>query len=420
MIMRLILFCAVLLILCPLAKTADKKKGADPGMAIRAGKLITVDKDDTVINGALILVKGTVIEAIGKESELKIPKGYKVIDASNYWVTPGMVDYHSHVGAAMADVNDAVYLTNAGLRMDECFKPNNEFLKDATAAGITSMLIIPGSSNNMSGFGVMFKNDGRNLEESTLTNPGCAKMAQAGNPERWWWGPGRTFQNWNLRYMLEVAKSYHEKWCAYEEGKTKEKPDFSLSFDQYRSLFKGEIPTCLHTQFYQVCMASFLMMHDHFGFWTVPTHSTFDAYKLAPLAKDRGICIIAGPRNVFYDRAEGRLNGVCAKWAEGGVTLLGTETDSIGIPGYGATMEEHFFQGALASRMGWKPYPALRGVTIVPAQGGMVENRVGSIEVGKDADFTVWDGDPLDPFNPCLMTICNGKVIYDIKNGQRL
>jgi imidazolonepropionase-like amidohydrolase len=386
----------------------------DRGLAIYAGKLLTMDDNDTVINHGVVLSRNGRIEAIGREGEIAVPEGYKVIDARKRWVIPGLVDYHSHIGGSLSDLNDGVYLTNPGLRVDECYKPDNPNIRDARAAGITTLLVIPGSGNNMAGFGIIYKSAGRTLEESALANPGCSKMAQAGNPERWWYGVGRSFMYWNLRTTLEQARDYHLAWCAYEEGKVKEKPERSLSFEPFRALFRGEIPTCMHTQAYQVCMSTFLMMHDYFGFWTVPTHSTFDAYRLAELAKDRGICIIAGPRNIFLDTQDRRINGVPAKWAEGGVTLLGTETDSPVLP-----IEEHPYQAALASRMGWEPYAALKGITMATARGGMVEDRVGSIEKGKDADFGIWTGDPLDPRSSCCMTLVNGKVIYDKKNGQR-
>lgn len=405
--------CRILLILCcclaPLGEASESQ-----GVAILAGKLITMDAQDRVLNQAVVLAKDGKIQALGHEDEIKVPKEYRIIDARDRWVVPGLVDYHSHIGGSLSDLNDGVFLTNPGLRVDECYKPDNPNMRDARAAGVTTLLVIPGSGNNMAGFGIIYKNNGKRLEESALANPGCSKMSQAGNPERYWFRVGRSFMYWNLRRTLECCKAYHEAWCAYEQGKSKEKPEMNLSYEPFRALFEGKLPTCLHTQIYQVCMSSFLLFHDHFGFWTVPTHSTFDAYKLAGMAAERGICIIAGPRNVFVDRQERRINGVAAKWAEGGVTLLGTETDSPVLP-----IEEHTYQAALASRMGWNSYDALKGVTLATARGGMVENRVGSIEVGKDADFGVWTGDPLDPRSSCCLTIIDGCVTYNKENGQR-
>ena len=394
--------------------TGAASKDTSQGLAVRAGKLITMDSKDRVLNHAVVLIRDGHFEALGLEGELTIPEGYKVIDATDYWVVPGLVDYHSHIGGSLADLNDGVYLTNPGLRTDEGFRPDNPRIRDAKAAGLTTLLVIPGSGNNMAGFGIMYKSTGRTPEESEIANPGCLKMAQAGNPETYWYGVGRAFMNWNLRTTLEEAKAYDERWTAYEKGETKEKPEFNPAYDPIRPIFRNKFPTCMHTQIYQVCLATFMMMHDYFGFWTVPTHSTFDAFKLAPLAKERDIVIIAGPRNMFFDRSERRINGVAARWAQGGVEVLGTETDAPVVP-----IEEHSYQATMASRLGWKPYDALKGVTMATAKGAMLDSRVGSIEVGKDGDLGIWSGDPIDPRSFCAITIVNGRVVYDMNEKRR-
>ncbi|MBU0754947.1 MAG: amidohydrolase family protein [Planctomycetes bacterium] len=384
------------------------------GVAVRAGKLVTLDDQDRVLNHAVVLMRDGQFEALGPEKELSIPDGYEVIDAEAFWVVPGLVDYHSHVGGSLSDLNDGVYLTNPGLRVDECLEPDNPRIRDAAAAGITTMLVIPGSGNNMAGFGLMFKTGARTPEEAIMTNPGCLKMAQAGNPEYYWYGVGRSFMNWNLRSTLEACKAYHDAWCAYEQGETREAPKFDPAYEPFRDVFRGKVPTCMHTQVYQVCLATFVMMHDLFGFWTVPTHSSFDAYKLAPLAREREIVIIAGPRNLFLDRTERRINGLAAKWAEGGDLVLGTETDAPVVP-----IEEHAYQASLACRLGWDSYEALKGLCRATAKGAMIDDRVGSIETGKEADLGIWTGDPIDPRSYCVMTIVSGQVIYRMDEGRR-
>jgi imidazolonepropionase-like amidohydrolase len=125
--------------------------------------------------------------------------------------------------------------------------------------------------------------------------------------------------------------------------------------------------------------------------------------------------VVAGPRNFFLDGRDRRINGVAAKWWEGGLRTVATETDSPVTP-----IEEHSYQAAVACHYGWEPYAALKGLTLVTAKGGMVEDRVGSIEKGKDGDLGIWTGDPVDPRSVCTMTIVNGRVVYDMKKeGQR-
>ena len=106
--------------------------------------------------------------------------------------------------------------------------------------------------------------------------------------------------------------------------------------------------------------------------------------------------------------------GNAARWWQGGVRKLGINTDSPVVP-----QEELSYQAAMACWFGWRPYEALAGVTRVPAEALMVDEHVGSIEVGKDADFGLWAGDPLDPRSTCWMVVINGEIVRDVREGSR-
>jgi imidazolonepropionase-like amidohydrolase len=298
----------------------------------------------------------------------------------------------------------------------ETLTPNNEYVQDARAAGITSMLLIPGSGNNMAGFGTLIKSAGRTTDDIILRAPGVIKISQAGNPERYWYGVGRSFMYWNLRTTLEELKAYHEAWCAYEEGKVKEPPEVDPRMEKFRGLFRHEYGALVHTQGYQLMMNTTLQLWDYLGIWLVIGHGTFDGYKTAPLLAPRNMPVVAGPRNLWVDRHDRRINGVPAKYNEGGVETLGTNTDAPVLP-----IEEHFYQATLGVRLGWDDsYDALKGLTWVGARAGLIDHRVGSIEPGKDADLALFKGDPIDPRSPCVLTIVNGEVAYDAaRDGQR-
>lgn len=387
-----------------------------PLLAVKCGKLLTMDKDRTVINNGVILVRGKIIEKVGPADEVEIPEGCRVVDGSKLWVVPGLVDFHSHVGGDLSDLNDGVYLTNPDLRTIETLTPDNEYVKDARAAGITALLLIPGSGNNMAGFGTIVKTAGSTAEEIILKNPGCIKISQAGNPERWWYRVGRFFMYWNLRTTLEELKEYHDAWCAYEEGKVKEKPEYDRIKEPFRDCFRQKYVAVMHSQGYQLMMSTVTQLWDALGIRTVMDHCTFDGYKTAPLMAERGVPIVAGPRNIWFDRHDRRINGVPAKYAEAGVKILATNTDAPVLP-----IEEHFYQATIGVRMGWDDaYEALEGLTRIGAEAGLTHDRVGSIEVGKDADIALFAGDPVDPRSACALTIVNGKVVYDAKkDGQR-
>ncbi len=416
----IIFFAALSAGLCAAGEATAAAGGASneaesPGLAVLCGKLLTMDDEDRVINGAVVLIKGKKIEAVGAEEDVKIPEGYRVIDGRDRWVLPGLVDFHSHVAGSLGDLNDGIYLTNPGLNSLDTLTPENDYVKMGRAGGVTSMLLIPGSGTNMSGFGTLCKSAGRSTEEITIKSPGSLKIAQAGNPEWYWYGVGRSFMYWNLRTTLEEMKAYHEAWCAYEEGKAEKPPEYDPAKHDFRGLFRKEFAASIHTQGYQLMLNTVVMLWDTLDIFAVMDHSTFDGYKAAPLMKERDIVVVAGPRNIWFDRHDRRINGIPAKWHEGGVERLATNTDAPVLP-----LEEHSYQATIGVRMGWDDsYDALKGLTRIGAEAGMIEDLVGTIEVGKDADLVLYNGDPLDPRTACLVTIINGKVVYDAaRDGQ--
>jgi imidazolonepropionase-like amidohydrolase len=391
-----------------------------PWVVIEAGKVLTMDAEDTVYDHARIRLRGALIDAVGPRAEVEIPEGARVIDARQSWILPGFVDCHDHIAGSLRDLNDGVYLTNPGLRTVDTLDPDNELLLNARAGGVTTVLLIPGSGNNMSGFGTVCRTAGETVEEMILRAPGSLKIAQAGNPERYWFGVGRSYMNWNLGQTLEKAQAYHLAWSAWEEAQSRDPaqagppPAKDPTWEDFRPLFRGEIPVTVHTQSYQLVQKTMLMLGDRFGLRVVLDHSTFDGYKTAPLAIERETPTIVGPRQYFFDRTQRRLVGCAARWYENGVRRLGINTDAPVVP-----QEELTLQAAIGCRLGLDPYVALKGLTIVPAQALQVDHLVGSIEVGKEADLGVWTGDPLDPRHSVTHTLVRGKVVYDASEGRR-
>ncbi len=396
------------------AAAAAEPASAPPAYVIDAGKVITMNDQDAVLNGVSVVVVDGRITAIGKRNEIDIPENARTIDARDKWLVPGLVDAHDHIAGGLGDLNDSVYLTNPGLRSLDTVTPDNDNLKNARAGGVTSLLLIPGSGTNISGFGTITKTAGRTVDEMVVRAPGSLKIAQAGNPEWYWYGVGRSFMNYNTRQTLLKAKAYHEVWLAYEAGETAEEPQYNPFFHDFRGLFLKEYPAAVHTQIYQVLMTTVDMIARKMDIWTVLDHCTFDAYKVAPLVNETDAFTVNGPRQYYFDRLERRMNGNAARWWQGGVRKLGVNTDAPVIP-----QEELSYQAAMACWYGWLPYPALRGITRIPAESLGIFDRTGSIEPGKDADLGIWTGDPLDPRSSCELTFVNGKIVYDAKVKRR-
>jgi imidazolonepropionase-like amidohydrolase len=384
----------------------------------RVAKILTFDDNDRFINNAAIVVEDGRIAWAGRARHLTINDGAEVIDAPDQWLIPGYVELHNHTAGDLGDLNDGVYLTNPGLRTLETIVTNTHEVRMAQAGGVTSALLIPGSGNNMAGFGTAVKFAGDTVREMVRASPGSLKIAQAGNPEWYWLGVGRSFMNWNTRGTIVRAKEYHERWNAFEDGKTAAEPEFDPHFDEFRGLFDRTFPASVHTQGYQLVMSTVQMLANELDIFTVLAHSTFDGYGIAPYVLDTGednVMTIVGPRGLYFDFRERKIFGIVKRWYQGGVRRLGINTDSPVIP-----QEELVYQAAMACWLGFEPYLALRGITRVGAEALMVDESTGTIEVGKDADFVIWSGHPLDPRSHVRMTIVDGAIVYDVaEHGQR-
>lgn len=396
----------------------DKHTAGKNTRVFKVAKILTFDDNDRFINNAALVVEDGKIAWVGKARNLTIEEGAEVIDAEGLWLIPGYVEMHNHTAGDLGDLNDGVYLTNPGLRTLETVVTNSFEVKRAQAGGVTSALLLPGSGNNMGGFGTSVKFAGDTVKEMVRSSPGSIKIAQAGNPEWYWLGVGRSFMNWNTRGTLQRAKAYHEAWNEYEAGKTKTKPEFNPNFDEFRGLFRKDFPAAVHTQGYQLVMSTVQMLAVELGIQTVLDHSTFDGYGIAPYVLETGeenVMTIAGPRGLYFDFRERKVFGIVKRWYQGGVRRLGINTDSPVIP-----QEELVYQAAMACWLGFEPYLAMRGITRVTSEALMVDDRTGTIEPGKDADFVIWSGHPLDPRSHVRMTIVDGVTVYDTqKDGQR-
>ncbi len=373
-------------------------------LAILAGKVCVMDKNATVLNNVVVLVSDGRIEKIIPARGASIPDGYRVIDHSDKWVVPGLIDCHNHTAGALRELNDGVWLTNPGLRTSDLLAPGTDNMKRALAGGVTTVLLIPGSGTNLSGFGTIARTAGRTPQEMLMRGPGSLKIAQAGNPERYYFGVARSYMNFNLRQTLKKAQAHAAK---SDQGAP------NATWDGFRGLFAKEFPVSVHTQIYQVFTKTLTMLHDEFGLWVMPDHSTFDSYKAAELVLERDLHVIVGPRCFWMDPADRTINGCAARFWEAGVRKLGINTDAPVVPEENLTV-----QAAMAVRLGWETYPALAGLTRIPAEALGVIDRIGTVEVGKDADICVWTGDPIDPRSSVELAVVQGRVAYEAKKER--
>jgi imidazolonepropionase-like amidohydrolase len=382
-------------------------------VAIRAGKVLTC-VSDPIIDG-VILVAGKKIVAVGKFGEVAIPEGCPVVHHPNSFAMPGLIEAHSHVGGT-SDLNEMVYQTNPELRNWDQIIPHNDDLKVAIAGGVTTICFIPGSGTNMGGWGTLMKTGPGKMSDVIIKAPGVLKIAQAGNPERQGGevGSGRMGMNHVIRQQLMEGQMYVRQWDAYEAGRISKKPEVNLRLEYFKPLFHQEIPVVVHTQQYQVVQSTLRMLVDEMNLKIVIDHGTFDAYKLAEEVNKRNIPVMAGPRGFWYERSDGQIKGIVVEYANRGTVMLGVNTDAPVIP-----QEELSFQATMAVRYGWDEEKAIRGITIEAAKALMIDDRVGSLEPGKDADIVIATGSIIDPRNYVEQVFINGASVYDIKRDRR-
>ena len=183
-----------------------------------------MNTQDPPPSGAATPARATVVVrdgkglAVGRGAEVEIPAGAEIRDLGELWLVPGLVEPHSHAAGLGNDLNDMVYLTNPDLDIESAVTPHYPQLRDALAGGVTTVLFLPGSGTNMSGFGMLVKTAGDTTEDMIVRSPGCLKVAQAGNPEVYSWRVGRALMNGNTRDTLQRglawARAYHRGGAA--------------------------------------------------------------------------------------------------------------------------------------------------------------------------------------------------------------
>lgn len=401
------------------------------GLALFAAKVLACPYEGPqAIDHAVVLVKDGKIQALGERGELEIPAGYEVLDLGDAWLTPGFIDLHCHAAGAnlfagVNDLNDMVYLVNPGLRASSAVEPWVYEMRVAIAGGVTTVLYIPGSGTNIGGQGVLVKTAFNFYEENLVRDPGSMKLAQWGNPEAWGPGVAMSFENWNTRTTLKRGVAYAKRWLDYELGKGP-RPRRNIELDVFQDLVANEIAISVHTQVYQVVLMTITMIAGEFGLPVFTDHSEIGGWLAAPEAVKHGVPAIIGPRTHDHNYQRGFISwarnkhegvrGLAAGWQELGQKEIGFNTDSPFVP-----EEELPVQATMGVRYGLDDsgLAALRGLTIVPARAARIDDEVGSLERGKDADILVCDGYPVDPRTTVRMVFVDGRRAYDAERDGR-
>lgn len=384
----------------------------DTPFALVGARVLPIDAP-AIEEGTVVLRDGRVA-VVGPASEVEVPSDAEVVDAAGAWVLPGLVDAHVHLGVweegegwAGQDTNEMTDPVMAAARAVDAINPREQGFDDALMGGITTVNVNPGSGNPIGGQAVALKTYGRYVDEMVLRNPSGIKAALGENPKRVYGDQKKTPSTrlgvaLVLRRAFAAARSYQARVAA-ADGKP---VDTDLVSEALVKVLDGEIPWRQHCHRADD-IATALRLADEFGYRLVLDHGT-ESYLLADLLAERKVPVLYGPLIVSRSKVEVRDRSLRAP---GILDRAGVEvsiiTDHPVVP-----VEYLITQAALAVREGMDRGAALRAVTINPARVLGVDDRVGSLAVGKDADVVLWSGDPLDLQSRVLRTWIDGVEVY--------
>lgn len=363
-------------------------------------------------DGSIVVTDGR-IAALGPK--VRIPRSHDVLDAEGRWVLPGFVDAHVHLGVteegegwAGEDTNEMTDPVMAGARAIDAINPHEQGFDDALAGGVTAVNVNPGSGNPIGGLTVAIKTYGRIVDEMVLRSPSGLKAALGENPKRVYGDQKKTPST-----RLGTAVTIRSAFTAARNHRLKGGDEGNLVHEALLKVLDREIPWRQHCHRADD-IATALRLADEFGYRLVLDHGT-ETWKIADLIAARGVPVLYGPLIVSRSKVETRDRTPAAP---GILTRAGVDvsiiTDHPVVP-------IHFLvaQAALAVKEGMEPDAALRAITINPATVMGVADRIGSLEVGKDADVVLWSGDPLDVRNRVLVTWVSGEEVYHYDEASR-
>lgn len=398
-------------------------------LLIRNGKILTM-AGVNYENGYILIDAGKIVE-VGEypaafNQEVLNSGDLEVIDAKNKYILPGLIDAHCHVGMWEDSVgfegddgNEATDPVTPHLRAIDAVYYLDRAFEEARENGVTTVVTGPGSANVIGGQFVALKTYGRRIEEMVVKDPVAMKVAFGENPktvynERKTAPTTRMATAAILRENLMKAKEYKELMDEYNKNpEENDKPEYDMKMEALLKVLNREIPIKAHAHRADDILTA-IRIAKEFGLRLTIEHCT-EGHLIKDILAEEGVSAIVG--SSLTDRSKVELRNLSLKTpgilAKAGVKVA-IMTDHPCTP-----IQYLILCAAMAGREGMDEMEALRAVTINAAELTGIADRVGSIEVGKDADIAIYDGHPFDIRSKVSTTIINGKVVYERKKHER-
>lgn len=376
----------------------------------------------SVIESGCVLIEAGKIISVEETIDIEIGEEDRVIDASGLWVMPGLIEAHCHVGiaeekkgAAGEDSNEVTNPVTPQLRAMDAINPLDPAFHNAIQAGITSVMVGPGSSNVIGGQFVFIKTHGRVLDDMIVLEPAAMKVAFGENPKK-------SYKDLNMQpsTRMSIAAILREELFKAEQYKKKKEraiqngEEFEADFrlESWLPVLYGVIPLKAHVHRTDDILTA-IRIANEFGLRLTLDHCT-EGHLIAEKIAASGFSAIIGPDMNFRSKietenADFKTAGILA---EKGVTVAITTDHPVTLIQYLPIC------AGLAAKKGLGIEEGLKSITINAAEICGVAKQVGSIEVGKDADIGIYTGNPMEIFTHTVYTIIDGEVVYEWKKEK--
>jgi len=400
-------------LLTPLAAAAQ-----DTPIAFQGAHVIPIAGPE-IPRGTLV-VRGGTIQAVGPADQVAIPDGATVVDLSGKVVMPGLVDTHSHIGGG--DGGDASAAIHPSVRILDALNARHDGIHKARSGGITTVNVMPGSGHLMSGQTAYLKlRDGRTIYDLLLCSDvereicGGMKMANGTNPLR----DAAAFPSTRARSAALVrarfveAQEYRERVRTAGDDPSR-LPARNLALEALVEVLEGRRIVHFHTHRHDDIL-TVLRLAREFGFRVVLQHVS-DGWMVAE--EIAAAPEVVGSSIIVIDAPGGKLEALNVSYVTGGAleragALVGYHTDD------GITDSRFFLRSAaIGVRAGMSREAALHAMTLAGGVMMDLQDRVGSLEAGKDADFIVLSGDPLSVYTRVEETWVEGVRVFDLSDPR--